>query len=699
MDRFLADCRPSEFLLLVLPFVCWLFCFRDFFSGHVLLQQDAVSYATNITYYTDNLCKGVFPLWGDPDNFNGAPYHFFLRRIGDVNPLLFLIVLLKWFGVPSGAAYLVFLGVYFFLAAWALYLITRILLKDRFFAFTAYILFLYSSWGPEIFYNYIIIIFVPVIWFFYFLLCFWRKPQRVYFLGMCLCVGVIVTTYIPFFFLTIITIFTALFGLFYGKVIVGFLRVGWAFLLKNKIFALFCIIFLLVSCIPGLVFYKESKNSEFVLPDRHLGADASLPLAVGLSNVASGDIISHGYFDRVFNDHRNLDMGDIFIPYVFFLILMIATFARVNKLIFFLLFNILALSLITITSAAGVHRFLYEHIMFFKIIRNIYYFFWLAILPMAILLSVTVFKSLLLNIDASSRKRIWLVYIILCHLVFILFLCRQQGVLAGAWAAIFISLIYFILYFCYENKISYSLGFCAIFLSVFIQSVQVYGFLGNRMYQIQEESNHFSDTHKSPVNIKRFVYYSSRWFDILVNYIDPSVLDNYRRHPFIIYDNVLPYNDSPQSLKLFETAAASNTNIAYVSKFESDPDDWRGRPDAPLHADLDGIASGELSQLSSDANTWKIKTHFAISRFLVVNDNYNSDWHVFINGRPARLLRANVSFKGLWVPSGDSVIVLRFSNPVRYMLHWSLIILFLGVFLYLLVLLRTSKSPEIYEKI
>jgi hypothetical protein len=29
----------------------------------------------------------------------------------------------------------------------------------------------------------------------------------------------------------------------------------------------------------------------------------------------------------------------------------------------------------------------------------------------------------------------------------------------------------------------------------------------------------------------------------LVNYIDPQVLDDYRKHPFILYDNVVPYKD------------------------------------------------------------------------------------------------------------------------------------------------------------
>lgn len=111
-----------------------------------------------------------------------------------------------------------------FLAGWAFYLITRFLLGERFFAFVAYILFLFSSWGSEIFYNYIIIIFVPIIWFFYFLLCFSRTAQRGPLLGMCLCLGLIVTTYIPFFFLTIFVIFSFFYLLFYGNGFAAFFQ-------------------------------------------------------------------------------------------------------------------------------------------------------------------------------------------------------------------------------------------------------------------------------------------------------------------------------------------------------------------------------------------------------------------------------------------------------------------------------------------
>ncbi len=134
---------------------------------------------------------------------------------------------------------------------------------------------------------------------------------------------------------------------------------------------------------------------------------------------------------------------------------------------------------------------------------------------MGILLSVTAFKSLLTAIHASSKKRIWLVYIIICHLIFVLFLCRHQGVLGGAWAAVLISFLYFLIYFRYENKISYPVGFCVILLAVFIQSAQVYGCLDNKLLRIQNDKADFLQNLNNPQLKKPDLYYASFWFNVL----------------------------------------------------------------------------------------------------------------------------------------------------------------------------------------
>ena len=93
-----------------------------------------------------------------------------------------------------------------------------------------------------------------------------------------------------------------------------------------------------------------------------------------------------------------------------------------------------------------------------------------------------------------------------------------------------------------------------------------------------------------------------------------------------------------------------------------------------------------------------IKGFVTVHSFTEPRDNIlrYTDWHAFIDGRPARLLRANVAFKGLWVPSGDSTILLRFATPRRYLFHFCFIALFAGVFIYLLLLLSKNKQTEIY---
>jgi hypothetical protein len=688
LDKFSANTSRYEVPLLVIPFILWIFCFRYFFTGHLALQADAIPYFDQINFYTENFKKGVFSLW-DPTWFNGAPYHFFLRRFGDVNPLLFLIVFLKLIGVPAAAAYLVFLGVYYFLAGWAFYLIARLLFTDLFYAFSAYVLFLFSSWGSEVFYNYIIIVFVPIIWFFYFLLRFSRAPQKSSFLGLCFCLGLIATTYIPFFFLTIISIFGFFFMVFYGRPLMDFLKSSISFFAKNKFFTAFCLVFLLIACVPAIMFYKESKSGEFVLPDRHSGADVSSAVAVGLQNAASGDIISHGYFDRIFDDQEHLDMGDIYIPYIFFLVLLCATCARVNKLIFFLLFNILAMSLITITNAAGVHRFLYEHLLIFKFIRQIYYFFWLSMLPMLILLSVAAFKSLLTAISASSKKTVWLIYIVICHALFLVFLCSREGVLEGAWVAVLIALGYFLVYFLCQQKISYAVGFAAILLAVFLQSAQVYAYLDKKLLLAERVVAHPEQEHQQTKRQRPGLYYASYWYAILNTYLDPQIFGDYAARPFIFYDNVMPEAETPEFFKSLQAVFDAHTNIAFVPRLESKDEDWRKGYDAPV--DLDPVASGALSLGHSDSNTWILKSHLSRSRFLVLNDNYSRDWHAFINGHEAHIFRANVSFKGLWVPAGDSDILLRFSTPKTYALHFALIAFFAGTFSYLLMLLKKEE--------
>jgi hypothetical protein len=49
--------------------------------------------------------------------------------------------------------------------------------------------------------------------------------------------------------------------------------------------------------------------------------------------------------------------------------------------------------------------------------------------------------------------------------------------------------------------------------------------------------------------------------------------------------------------------------------------------------------------------------------FIAVSESYFAGWRAFVNGRPARIVRANYAFRGVEVPAGRSVVVFRYWPP------------------------------------
>ena len=700
-------CFRWECFFIILSFALWFVCFRDFFFGRLPLFADAISYFEHIGYYTDNLKNGIYPLW-NPFWYEGAPYQFFLRRIGDVNPFLFVIIFLKWLGVSHVYAYLVFLAIYYFLSALALYLIARLVFQDCFLASIAYILFLFSSWGSQLFYNYIILIFLPIIWFFYFLLSFANRRIKSSLLGMCFCLGLIMTTYIPFYFLIVLLTFFCFYFLLYYKEFLSFLKDSCIFFQKNKGFVVLCVLFLFLASIPAMTFYKESKSGEFVMPHRSAGSNSSSAVAVGLENTVSGDIINHGFFDRIFAEHANVDLGDFFIPHLFFIILFCSFFSPINKLIWFLFLNILLLFAISITTLTGLYTFLFKHVIFFKYIRNIYYLFWIAILPMAILLTVACLRSFLNSIQKERSKLLNVLNLCFSFGCFALFL-YSQGVREWiTWLSYSIALFCFIYSIWRPSFIKSILCVVLLLIGVFIQSLEFYGALVNKLhknygfsqYYVSKTGSPFryknsesfileSQVDKRNVFVKRLqadLYYASYWYSGLYNFVSPNALANYTNYKFKFYDNVSSYQDNELFYKILDEAMLNNQNEAFVFQGESVAEDWKTSQLAgPYAQNVDGPSS-QLRVVEFNANVLELKIHLSKPKFLVVNDNYHKGWNLTINGKKSKLLRANVAFKGFWVPAGDSRVVLKFLTDWHYISYGALIILFYGTLMFLLFL-------------
>ncbi len=686
-------------LFILLPYLIWLSLYTNFWSGTLHLESDAVSYFEHIGFYTDNLSQGVYPLW-HPFWENGSPYNFFLRRIGDVNPFYLIITLLKICGVSHQSAYLIFLAGYYFLGMYAFYLIACILFRnERIYASIAYMLLLFSNFGSQLFNNYIILIFVPIIWFFYFLLSFFHGYRRHQFLGIFFCLGIIFTTYIPFYFLTIFAIFSILAMVIYFDYICKIINKSQSFITNNRLLSSGCMLFLCLSLLPGYFFYKESKAGEFVMPNRNAGADVASAVAVSIKNVASGDIVNHGFFDRIFSSHSLMTLADFFIPIVFFSILLCVSIAKINRMLIFLFLNTICLLLITITQSAHIHQFLYDHVYFFKFIRNIYYFFWLAILPMAILWVASALRSFFNELPLKAIPlTIWITVI---HAILIIFLLFQQNVIWQTWAAIILSWLFFIVAILGRNPLSLAC-YALILTSIVLQSAAVTHFVcqntffkGSEQFIPKIDYNHpyktaniqLKETSQKDAFIKNLqfsVYYSSSYFALLFNNMTPDTLDFFLNHKFILYDQALPYSESAEGIKKYLDVIRKNQNIAYIPNSQFAAEDLKRfnlTNDHPQFITKDGPS---FKVIRFTANDLVIKTNLKRQQFLVIHDAYNSQWHAFVNNQPTKLYRANIAFKGVWIPAGESTVALHFANPIRYFYSYTLIIIFAGTLIILL---------------
>ena len=48
---------------------------------------------------------------------------------------------------------------------------------------------------------------------------------------------------------------------------------------------------------------------------------------------------------------------------------------------------------------------------------------------------------------------------------------------------------------------------------------------------------------------------------------------------------------------------------------------------------------------------------------LLLNDKYDPNWHVTVDGKPAELLRCNYIMRGVYLPAGQHIVEFEFSLP------------------------------------
>jgi hypothetical protein len=712
---------PIVFVMIA-AFILWGILFKDFILGQYTLIHDASNYFEHLTYYLENISHGTFPFW-DPTREGGVPSEFFLRRIDEFNPFYWVYFILSHvFHWPPLVSYLSFMGFYFLLGSIGMYLAAKEIFNEEISALIAFLLFLFSSMGTLIVCSFTVLIFTPMIWFIFFCLSFIKDQKRWSFLGMVFCLMILVSTYIPFYFLTIFIVLLLCTIVFYFKKLPTTIRLFSDFFRKEKFFGLMCAFFLIMAIIPGWLFHREVRQGNLALVTRHYNAPGEYFLSVPVQRGQFGGIIPHLVVDELLFDAKNIRPSHIYIPTFVFVLVLLGFSIRLNKqlAVFFTAgFFIFIISIYD----APLYKFLYAHVFFFKYFRNYQFFFWIGVLPLFILLSAGHFHAFIKDVTRSSKKRriFYLIPIVLTYAVIVWVLWQRHNAIISSYIALGLSFLFFMsLLFCRPQ--SFVLAAIFLFAFIAIEPIEVYHYLNlntplsNSSYrdlryprlrlptpkQIEDQKLLLKDKE----NIKTFqtknvqaLYYATRWSVEFDSYFDRALIQDCIPSPLIVYDHVLWNQDTKKNFDQIGQSLCSNRNLVYLNS-----DDKIAHPietsvsGKPL-ANIITTSSPELKVVFFNGNTLKLKSNFDDEKVLVYYDHFYPRWKAFVNGKEVALWRANVKYKAVFVPKGENNIEFRFATRFDYLFKFFVMGLFLVVLGAVIILWFGSiRNVPVYEK-
>ena len=103
-------------------------------------------------------------------------------------------------------------------------------------------------------------------------------------------------------------------------------------------------------------------------------------------------------------------------------------------------------------------------------------------------------------------------------------------------------------------------------------------------------------------------------------------------------------------------------------------------------------SAGTVAFVSYTPKDLVLKAEVKAPAVLLLNDKYDPNWQVLVDGHPAPLLRCNYLMRGVQVPPGEHVIEFRFATPVNT-LYNSLAAVVLGLALCGFLALYPRKQP------
>ncbi|MBF0595107.1 MAG: hypothetical protein HQL22_09075 [Candidatus Omnitrophica bacterium] len=689
---------------LVIPFVLWLWLHH---WGAIGPQVDNTWYSHWIAYHFGYLAKGIFPLW-DPFRAWGWPDIYDVRFFGDLNPFYLIVPFLMLLHVPPFVAFNAFLVVLYLLGGIGFYLCVKTVWSRELPALVAYAMFMLSTIGELLFSQLTVMLMLfSSVWIFYFLAGYIKSAtageQKKYFAGLVFTLMLVVSTYVPFFFVVSLSAFILAACLFSPAVFISVAQ-------KTVVFIrTFPVLFWMgggavaLACLPGLFFYLSVGRGDIALIMERNAFGSSASLAVPLGMISHSSLAAQVSPGELFSDQDFVFNTFCYVPVFLAVVLSLGCFTRMDarhRVIFATGFFIFLFALAGVTP---VHAFLYEHVGFVRLFRNLYFLGPLIMLVFAALAGGQL-QSFLEARPAAPDRRVWyFLFILLVHAGWLVFLFCQERVLWTTFATVIGSAGVFAL-FCFGAFDRHRGLLCAglLFLAMLqpSQVIMTYWSVWGRGTVDVRQPQELPFSYRRPFRgqapelekglglvpktsadesgFRPQGFYGTHFVQALYSHVPAGDLQEYVAHKFVLYEQVALMPAVNPDWEALRQALGRVQGPAWVNEqkaLELSTASAAASSDRPVI--IEG-PSEAFKVVSFDPDHVRLVVNYPVRKFLVYNDSYYPGWRVFINGRERPLYRANAAFKGVWVEAGRQEVEFRFGSLPQYVFHWAMVMFFAG---------------------
>ena len=178
------------------------------------------------------------------------------------------------------------------------------------------------------------------------------------------------------------------------------------------------------------------------------------------------------------------------------------------------------------------------------------------------------------------------------------------------------------------------------------------------------------------------IYCGTSWYQEVFTSVPSRDRLKFTAHKLYLVDNTALYDIASSEFFLkMGWFWRERKNLVLLPQQGVSIEDIRSLTSVSLLAQPVGEKNSSVKVEYFDVNTLRLRVMLSGPKLLLWADNYHTGWHVFINGREGRVLRADYAFKGVWLPAGESRVLFRYATPWRYAGAWVVLLVFMAALL------------------